>query len=171
MKQLPLTFLMLLLAVSLCMNVHFLKQTDSEVAGDTVCTTFIDTIPYFKPVPKDTLIIRYITKTLPAIPQDKEKSAADTARGDTAQVQVQIPITQKIYRDSSYTAYVSGYEPSLDSLTLHILHSVTTVTNTIQPKRSRWSVGLQVGYGISLSPTPRYAPYVGIGLQYSIFKF
>lgn len=172
MKHLPLTILLLLLAASLCMNVHLLKQNDSKMVRDTVRTTFVDTIPYYKPVPKDTLIIRYVTKTLPAVPQGKDESAsADTARGDTAQVQVQIPITQKVYRDSSFTAYVSGFEASLDSFILHVPHSVTTITNTSRPKQPRWSIGLQVGYGISLSPTPNYSPYIGIGVQYSLFKF
>lgn len=172
MKHLPLSILLLLLAASLCMNVHLLKQNGSEVVCDTVRTTFVDTIPYHKPVPKDTLIIRYITKTLPAVPQGKDKPAsADTARGDTAQVQVQIPITQKVYRDSSFTAYVSGFEASLDSFILHVPHSVTTITHTSRPKQSRWNIGLQVGYGISLSPTPNYSPYIGIGVQYSLFKF
>lgn len=181
MKHLPPTILLLLLAASLCMNVHLLNQNGSEMVCDTVRTTFVDTIPYHKPVPKDTLIIRYVTKTLPAVPQDKkepavpqgkdEPASADTARGDTAQVQVQIPITQKVYRDSSFTAYVSGFEASLDSFVLHVPHSVTTITNTSRPKQSRWSIGLQVGYGISLSPTPDYSPYIGIGVQYSLFKF
>lgn len=172
MKHLPLSILLLLLAASLCMNVHLLKQNGSEVVCDTVRTTFVDTIPYHKLVPKDTLIIRHITKTLPAVPQGKDKPAsADTARGDTAQVQVQIPITQKVYRDSSFTAYVSGFEASLDSFILHVPHSVTTITNTSRPKLPRWSIGLQVGYGISLSPTPNYSPYIGIGVQYSLFKF
>ena len=171
MKHLPLTILLLLLAASLCMNVHLLNQNGSEVVCDTVRTTFVDTIPYHKPVPKDTLIIRYITKTLPAVPKGKDEPAsADTARGDTAQVQVQIPITQKVYRDSSFTAYVSGFEASLDSFVLHVPHSVTTITHTSRPKQPRWSIGLQVGYGISLSPTPKYSPYIGIGVQYSLFK-
>ena len=172
MRYLPATILLLLLAASLCMNVHLLKQNDSEVLCDTVRTTFVDTIPYHKPVPKDTLIVRYITKTLPPVVQDEEEpAAANNVIVDTTQVQVQIPITQKVYRDSSYTAYVSGFEPSLDSLTIHIPHRVTTITNTSRHKQSRWSVGLQVGYGISLSPTPKYSPYIGIGVQYSLFKF
>ena len=179
MKHLPFTILLLLLAVSLCMNVHFLKRNGSEVACDTVRTTFVDTIPYHKPVPKDTFIIRYVTKTLPTVPQDKKKLAvpqgkdepasADTTRNNTAQVQV--PITQKVYCDSSFTAYVSGFEASLDSFILHVPHSVTTITNISRPKQSRWSIGLQVGYGISLSPTPNYSAYIGIGVQYSLFKF
>lgn len=172
MKHLPLTILLLLLAASLCMNVHLLNQCGSEVVCDTVRTTFVDTIPYHKPVPKDTFIIRYVTKTLPAVPQGEDKpTSADTVRGDTAQVQVQIPITQKVYRDSSFTAYVSGFEASLDSFILHVPHRVTTITATSRLKQPRWNIGLQVGYGINLSPTPNYSPYIGIGVQYSLFKF
>lgn len=176
MRTAPLTILLILLATSLFLNVYQFTSKEKEVARDTVRTTFVDTIPYYKPVPKDSFVINYITKTLPVVPQEDSRglssdsvSSPDSTARDS--VQVQISITQKVYRDSSYTVYVSGYEPSLDSLTLHIPHSVTTVTKIIQPKRSRWSIGMQVGYGVSLSPTPQYAPYVGVGVQYSLFNF
>lgn len=176
MRTVPLTILLILLAASLFLNVYQFTSKEKEVARDTVRTTFVDTIPYYKPVPKDSFVINYITKTLPVAPQkDSRGVSADSVQSVDVIVQdsakVEIPIIQKVYRDSSYTAYISGYEPSLDSLTLHIPHSVTTITNTIHPKRSRWSIGLQVGYGVSLSPTPRYTPYIGVGVQYSLFNF
>lgn len=176
MRTLPLTVLLVLLAASLFLNVYQFASKEKEVTCDTVRTTFVDTIPYYKPVPKDSFVINYITKTLPvASKEDSKEVLGDSAQSTDGIVQdsakVEIPITRKVYRDSTYTAYVSGYEPSLDSLTLHIPHSITTITNTIQPKRSRWSIGLQVGYGVSLSYTPRYTPYVGVGVQYSLFKF
>lgn len=170
------SIIILLLLVSAGINVHFLLSEDVEVVADTVRTTFIDTIPYYKPVPKDSFVTRYITKVLPVASEDTSTSAfgdrmqsSDSVSSDSAAVQV--PITQKVYRDSLYTAYVSGFEASLDSFTLHVPHSVTTITNNSRPKQSRWSIGLQVGYGISLSPTPKYSPYIGIGVQYSLFKF
>lgn len=170
------SFLLLMLLVSIGFNVHFLLPKDAEVVADTVRTTFIDTISYYKPVPKDSFITGYITKVLPVAPENTSTSAlgdcmlsSDSVSSDSAAVQV--PITQKVYRDSLYTAYVSGFEASLDSFTLHVPHSVTTITNNSRPKQSRWSIGLQVGYGISLSLTPKYSPYIGIGVQYSLFKF
>lgn len=176
MRTLPLTILLILLAASLCLNVCQFTSKEKMVASDTARTTFIDTIPFHKPVPKDSFVINYITKTLPVVPQEDSKESSDDSvqsvnsfNRDSAQVQ--IPITQKVYRDSTYTVYISGYEPSLDSLTLHIPHSITTITKIIQPKQSRWSIGLQVGYGVSLSPTPRYSPYIGVGVQYSLFNF
>lgn len=176
MRTLPLTVLLVLLAASLFLNVYQFASKEKEVTCDTVRTTFVDTIPFHKPVPKDSFVITYVTKILPVAPQeDSREPSADSVQSVDGIVQdsakVEIPITQKVYRDSLYTAYVSGYESSLDSLTLHIPHSVTTITNTIQSKRSRWSIGLQVGYGVSLSPAPQYAPYIGVGVQYSLFNF
>lgn len=176
MRTLPLTILLGLLAVSLFLNVcQFVSQEEVE-ANDTVRTTFVDTIPYYHPVPKDCLVITYITDTLSVAPQEESvapsngsvQSSEPAARDSAA---VRIPITQKVYEDSTYTAYVSGYKPSLDSLELHIPHSVMTITNTVRTKQSRWSIGLQVGYGIGLSPTLKYSPYIGIGVQYAVFKF
>lgn len=166
---------MLLLLVANVFVCHY-APADKNMSVDTLRTTFVDTIPYYKPVPKDSFVITYITKILPVASQDSTPAPSnDTIRrsdsADRDSIAVQIPITQKVYRDSSYTAYVSGYQPSMDSIVLHIPHSVTVITNTIRLKQSRWSIGLQVGYGINLSPTPRYAPYIGIGLQYSLFRF
>lgn len=167
------SIIILLLLVSAGINVHFLLSEDVEVVADTVRTTFIDTIPYYKPVPKDSFVTRYITKVLPVASEDTSTSvlgdfmqSSDSVSSDS--VAVQVPITQKVYRDSLYTAYVSGYQPSLDSFTIHFPRQVTTITSTIRPKQSRWGIGLQVGYGITLSPTPQYSPYIGVGIQYDL---
>ena len=84
---------------------------------------------------------------------------------------VVIPITQTVYEDSTYTAYVSGYRASLDSLIFRIPRQVTTITNTHYQNPKRWSIGIQVGYGMTLKGTPQFAPYVGIGVSYNLFSF
>jgi hypothetical protein len=69
--------------------------------------------------------------------------------GDSATVT--LPVEQRIYDDSLYTAYVSGYRPRLDSISLHIPHTYTTVTKTITKPAKRWAVGPSVGVGYGLA--------------------
>lgn len=78
-------------------------------------------------------------------------------------VEVQLPIVQKVYGDSTYRAWVSGYDARLDSFQIYQPTRYITITTTEQP--SRWSWGVQVGMGI----TPKgMQPYIGLGGQ---FKF
>lgn len=78
--------------------------------------------------------------------------------------------TQKEYRDSLYTAWVSGYQPELDSLHLYIPEKTVTITLREQPKH--WHLGVTAGYGATLQDkTVRLSPYVGVGLTYSIISF
>lgn len=85
----------------------------------------------------------------------------------TDSVEVDIPITQKVYSDdSTYTAYVSGFNQQLDSLIFHRKREVVTVTKWKPPKR--WSIGIQAGYGMSRNGMQ---PYIGIGVSYNLFSF
>lgn len=83
----------------------------------------------------------------------------DTIR-DT--VFVYIPITQKVYRDSLYTAWVSGYSVKLDSIELY--NKVQTISVHEKVKRKRFGIGLQVGYGFP------HGAYAGVGLSYNLFN-
>lgn len=132
------------------------------------------------PVPSDSNVIRYDTiwpdnkevKNIPKsgnkraenIPQKAEKVGEDRLKSEENLPQpVVIPITQKVYKDSDYTAYVSGYKPSLDSISVR--HKVTTIT--IKQKPSRWNVGVSAGYGM----TPKgFQPYLGIGVTFNLIK-
>jgi hypothetical protein len=91
--------------------------------------------------------------------------------GDTVHdsIQVPIPIEQKQYDDSLYTAWVSGYRPSLDSISLHQPEIVTTITETIVKKAPRLSVGLSVGPGISIDKDHHMGIYVGFTAQYRLW--
>ena len=71
----------------------------------------------------------------------------DTIRiGDTV-----VHREQAYYEDSLYRAWVSGYRPRLDSLRIFPRTVYQTVTNdiyhTVIPKKKRWGLGLQAGYG------------------------
>ena len=80
-------------------------------------------------------------------------------------VEVEIPITQKVYESEDYKAYVSGYMPSLDSINVY-RHTIET---TITKPAPRLSIGVQsgIGYGII---SKQVEPYVGIGINIRLGK-
>lgn len=86
--------------------------------------------------------------------------------GDSA---VSLPIVQKVYSDSTYTAYVSGYEPNLDSILIKQRIITNTLVKTVTIKSTkRWNVGVVGGYGYGILSN-RLEPFVGIGFSYNIF--
>ena len=130
---------------------------EMKVKADTLFV--YDTIFIEKPVFKKVEIIDTIRMPVPI---------TDTLMlYDT--IFVHLPIEQRQYSDPSYTAWVSGYRPQLDSIqiyqqTEYITKEVKTVT-----KPKRWGIGLQAGYGVSLHKGQVFpAPYIGVGLSYSI---
>jgi len=117
------------------------ERIDIMQHTDTTYVTMFDTIPYYYPVPKDSSVIRYVTRLL-------EKGIVHDTITDS--VSVTIPITQKVYEADSYRAYVSGYEPCLDSIFVREKTVRETVTIPVKQKQSRFGfgVGIGAGYGI-----------------------
>ena len=72
-------------------------------------------------------------------------------------VLVEIPIWQKTYVGPNYKAVVSGYDPKLVDIWIRQQETIVNV-----PYRKRWgfSLGAQVGYGITLKG---WQPYLGFG--------
>lgn len=72
------------------------------------------------------------------------------AGGRKDSMEVAIPIVQKRYEDSLYTAWVSGFRPNLDSIRLHQREIFTTVTKYVERPVKRLAIGpsIGVGYGI-----------------------
>lgn len=72
------------------------------------------------------------------------------AGGRRDSMEVAIPIVQKRYEDSLYTAWVSGFRPNLDSIRLHMPEVMTTVTKYVEKPAKRLAIGpsIGVGYGI-----------------------
>ena len=79
---------------------------------------------------------------------------------------------QAYYEDSLYRAWVSGYRPRLDSLMVFPKTVYRTVTNdiyhTIAPKKKRWGLGLQAGYGFYPGQS---GFYVGVGVSYNLWQW
>lgn len=84
---------------------------------------------------------------------------------------VEVDITQKVYSDdSTYTAYVSGVNPNLDSIFVkqkEVTHSILE-TQTLQVKKfRRWNVGLVGGYGYGFK-SKNLEPFIGVGVTISL---
>lgn len=116
-----------------------------------------------KPIYKDSVILRYKTISIPLgrnIPNDTLK--CDTMHDS---IYIDVPIMQKHYKeDSLYEAWISGYEPSLDSI--NVFNKTEYIT--IRPKPKKCSIGLQGGFGVT---TKGLQPYIGIGINYSLLNF
>lgn len=84
---------------------------------------------------------------------------------------IEVDRVQRVYEDSAYTAYVSGYDPKLDSIIVRQKEVVRTITETITLKKKefrRWNVGLVGGYGYGLN-SKEFEPFVGVGVTIGIF--
>lgn len=96
----------------------------------------------------------------------KEYLPGDTLR-DT--ISVALPVEQRRYDDSLYTAWVSGYEPALDSLRLHLPEVQTTVTRTIMKPPPLITFGIQAGAGYGITAR-RPDLYIGAGVQINLWR-
>ena len=147
-------------------------QTNPTQTTETGVTreTFIDTIPYYHPVPKDSLVVRYETRKLPV--SDPEASNIQPGIDmKTDSITVEIPITQKTYADSTYKAWVSGYLPSLDSIQVYPRTEVITITNTISQKERQRRWGLSIGAGATINTKKEIQPGLFVGVSYTFLAF
>lgn len=156
MKKIVL-ILALLLAVSVGVNVWQHYSTDKVPVIVISRDTVRDTIHMDVPVAVTQHTIRHDTVTLLVV-------KVDTVHGDS--VRVQLPVTQKTYTDSTYTAWVSGYLPQLDSIEIY-RKSIIITNKAITSPYKRFNIGIQVGCGYGLL-YKGIEPYIGVGVTLNI---
>lgn len=126
------------------------RPLDESVSRDTV--TLHDTVPEYLPAPKDSARIKYVTRWLPAKHDTvySENYAQSFAEIMHDTVAVQVPITSKHYGGKNYDAYVSGFEPSLDSIFVYNETQYITETITKSKPPNKWSLSVNAGidYGV-----------------------
>lgn len=127
-----------------CYNVHIV--TDTIVKRETI-TAIPDTV--YKTVSLG-------EKTVKVIIHDT------LCKTDT--LEVALPYVQREYRDSNYNAWVSGYEPALDSIKVFPRTMTVKERVTVKERSRRWGVFGGVGIGVS----DRITPCVGVGIGYRI---
>ena len=134
------------------------RPLDESVSRDTV--TLHDTVPEYLPAPKDSARIKYVTRWLPAKHDTvySENYAQSFAEIMHDTVAVQVPITSKHYGGKNYDAYVSGFEPSLDSIFVYNETQYITETITKSKPPNKWS--LSVNAGVDYGTTSKFwQPY------------
>ncbi len=148
MKKLP-WILVILLAVA-CVVAWFRphEPLPAEIRTETKVKTVVKVDTLLISAPMAPLLVFRLTDTMRI--------------GDTV-----VHREQAYYEDSLYRAWVSGYRPKLDSLMIFPRTVYRTVTNdiyhTITPKKKRWGLGLQVGYGYP------GGLYLGVGMSYNLW--
>ncbi len=167
MKKFPFIVAILVALMIGFVSGWFGRSTSSPPVNDTIVftDTITDTITYRQPIPVDSVVLRYIPVKLP-IADTIYTKGADTIKVDS--VYVEVPIQQKEYQDSTYHAWVSGFNVNLDSI--NIFRNTITITQRIREPPKRWGLGLHVGagyYGID----KKFGPYIGIGINYNILTW
>ena len=85
-------------------------------------------------------------------------------------IAVPVPIERRVYADSNYRAVVSGWHPSLDSISVYPETRIITIERErVEKERTRWGLGIQAGAGLSANGAA--VPYVGVGVQYNLFSW
>lgn len=150
MKYLP-----YIIIIALCAFIVFrsakVERAPGEVIRDSIIR--IDTI-------RDTVPVPVYVRVVDSVPVP----VVIPILGDTVRDTIYLPITQKVYRDSLYTAYVSGYRAKLDSI--EVYGRTNTITIRERARLSRWGLGVQAGYGWVGN---RAGPYVGVGVSYNLW--
>ena len=118
----------------------------------------------------DTLLVfDTITRVKPVYIASTPIVRYDTLRlRDT--IAVPVPIERRVYADSNYRAVVSGWHPSLDSISVYPETRIITIERErVEKERSRWGLGIQAGAGLSANGSA--VPYIGVGVQYNLFSW
>ncbi len=149
-----------------------------KVERDTVLVH--DTVPDINPTPKDSATIRYITRYLPIAKRDTSSrvdhfiganNMVDHYADTSKMIAVEIPITSKHYGCKDYDAWVSGYEPSLDSIKVYREKEIITemITRTVKDKGKHFflDVGAGCEYQVNGKTT---VPFAELGARLQIGK-
>lgn len=157
-----------------CLGAFLANSCNHHIAGankmvaDTVVVR--DTVRSVMPTEKDSKVVG--TVAFPLVPstlregRNYAKLTDDSGKTGTTEtiatggeevgkigsndtVWATVPRTQKRYEDSTYTAWVSGYEPRLDSIEVY-RKTVTIEKRETVSKRNGFNVGLTggIGYGV-----------------------
>ena len=129
-----------LLLISVAANVWLAMRgpkVETTVEHDTI---WKDTTIY-QPQPAETINTGRVMYLRIPVPGERDTITLHDS------IDVPIPIVQKRYDDSLYTAWVSGYDPNLDSIRVREREVITTITKVVDRPASRFSIGPSVGLG------------------------
>lgn len=168
-------------------------QAPADTVSEKEVTT-VDTIPYYAPMLKTEKATGTYSYTLPVYrfygagfggqPRQRGNDsitcedttimsdhygtgAGGEPRCSSDSATVELPMVHRHYADSTYEAWVSGpIAPRLDSVRVFSPKTIISRQKWKPPKR--WHIGISAGYGYG---PEGFAPYVGVGITYSILSF
>lgn len=155
--------LVAVLIVSIAVNVWQWKNEPTAIVVLEHDTVWKDSI-IREPAATDTIQTGRVVYIKVAVPQ--QQTQRDTVHDS---IEVPVPIMQKRYDDSLYTAWVSGFEPNLDSISLHQPEIITTITKTIVNPSPLITFGIHAGGGYGVF-NRQFDMYVGVGAQINLWR-
>jgi len=132
------------------------QPLEESITRDTVIV--YDTIPHYYPKPVDSATVKYVTKFFPVVKNDTINHFVEVSKMIHDTVAVEVPITTKHYRAMEYDAWVSGYEPSLDSIKVYQKTEVITSTITKVKPPNKWELDIVGGIDYNTAQD-KYTPY------------
>lgn len=130
------------------------KPLETKIERDTV--TLWDTVPHWYPVPVEVKQQKPQYKWLTVATHDTV-SHIDS-------VLVEVPIESRHYHSDEYDAYVSGYEPSLDSIFVRQKTEYTTERITVTKPPNKFSFNVSSGCEYK-TEDKKATPYAEVGIS------
>lgn len=143
--------LLIAMGVSRCHR----QPVETKVERDTVIVT--DTTVHYYPKPVGVTKTRTEYRWLTYHLRDTTKMIDS--------VLVEVPITSKHYSSSEYDAWVSGYDPSLDSIFIRQRTEYITERITQMKPPNRWELDIVGGIDYNIN-NKKYTPHVGGEILY-----
>lgn len=127
----------------------------------------------------DTLIVRDTITQYKAVIEERvklEKYPVFVEKTDTLwkhdTLYVYLQREQVVWKDDYSKVYASGIMPKVDSVEHYVTREIVTKEISVpKVKKTRWGIGVQVGYGIQFGDQIHAAPYVGVGVSYDLLTW
>ena len=126
--------------------------------------------------PKTEPSAQVVTKEIPIPVYLEDSTKIDSLLNECARLervgdslQLVLLRVQRHYHDSTFDAWVSGVDPTLDSIkTYQTTRVINREIPVIQVKKTRWGIGFQAGASANKDGV---FPYVGVGVSYNILSW
>lgn len=154
-------FLLAAICLSVALNIWQCSRQTEESTVVEHDTVWKDTTIY-EPQPAETVQTGRVVYIKVPVPGERDTITLHDS------IDVPVPIVQKRYDDSLYTAWISGFEPNLDSIRLYQPTIVETVTKTVV-RSPLITFGIQAGAGWGVFHRQPDL-YIGFGGQINLWR-
>ena len=146
----------------ICLFTQKEQKTVGTFKTDTISISKIDTFSSSKPQKTNEHVIDTIWLSN-GYNNNTYSSNGEIKVNDTTKY---LLVTQKKYEDSTYTAYVSGVNPNLDSIRTYNRNTTNIITNTIEKIIYKNSSARLYLIGGADRLNNKYSPNVGLGISF-----